>query len=127
MMQGREASRPGFCSRGPTKPATFRSSRSALAWNELGITLREQGRFQDAAAAYGRALELDPQSAAAWRNQAVLQDLYLNDAPAALASFERYRALVADDKAAPGWIAELKVRVAKSATPTGTVQAGGTP
>ena len=122
----RTATRPGEAE-AAFREATQRSPQSALAWNELGITLREQGRFQDAAAAYGRALELDPQSAAAWRNQAVLQDLYLNDAPAALASFERYRALVADDKAAPGWIAELKVRVAKSATPTGTVQAGGTP
>jgi len=109
------------------REATQRNPRSVQAFIELGATRRELGHFQEAAAAYAKAVELDPQSAAAWRNQAVLQDLYLNDAPAALASFEHYKALAADDKAVAGWIAELKARVAKSTPTSGTVQAGGAP
>jgi superkiller protein 3 len=97
------------------REAAARSPGSPLPWNELGLTLREQGQLADAAQAYAQAVALDPDCSAAWRNQGVLQDLYLHDAAAALQSFLRYRTLVPDDKAAAGWIAELQQRLAKAA------------
>jgi Flp pilus assembly protein TadD len=111
------------------REAAARSPRSALAWNELGLALREQGHFPDAAAAYTKAVTLDAGYAAAWRNQAVLQDLYLADPAAALQSFERYKALAPDDKAVGGWLAELRQRVDKAsgAARPAAAQAGAKP
>jgi tetratricopeptide (TPR) repeat protein len=111
------------------REAAERSPRSALAWNELGVSLREAGHFPEAAAAYQQAVTVAPDLAVAWRNQGVLQDLYLSDPAAALSSFERYKALAADDKAVGGWIAELRHRVEKTAVPkqATAAQSGGSP
>jgi tetratricopeptide (TPR) repeat protein len=94
--------------------ATERNASSATAWTELGVTLRMRGRFEDAAEAYRRALSVDASHAAAHRNLGVVLDLYLDRPAEALAAFERYRELSAEDKQLSGWIAELKQRVARA-------------
>jgi len=90
---------------------------NAAAWNELGLTLRAEGKFADARSAYQSALQLDPNNAAAHRNLAVLLDLYLNDPIGALAEFERYRDLSGEDKPVSTWIAELRQRTGVKPTP----------
>ena len=93
--------------------ATERNPSSATAWTELGVTLRLRGQFEAAADAYKRAIAADPQHAAAHRNLGVVLDLYLDRPIDALAAFERYRELNAEDKQASAWVAELKQRVAR--------------
>lgn len=97
--------------------ATERNSASALAWTELGVTLRMLGRFADSAAAHERAVLADPSFAPAQRNLAVVLDLYLDQPAPALAALERYRDLTAEDKQVAGWIAELRQRVNRAAAP----------
>src|SRR6202008_3487074 len=61
------------------KSAVEREPASAVAWSELGVTQRMRGEFKDAAASYEHAIAADPQFAPAWRNLAVVSDLYLGD------------------------------------------------
>jgi predicted TPR repeat methyltransferase len=44
----------------------------ADAWNNLGVVLRGQGRYDEAERAYGRAIESNPDHAAAWQNRGSL-------------------------------------------------------
>jgi tetratricopeptide (TPR) repeat protein len=97
--------------------ATQRAPRSAVAFNELGVVRRERGNFAGAAAAYTQALAIDPDMVAAHRNIAVLRDVYLGDAAAALPDFERYQALTGEDKPVASWIADVKQRAGR-AVPT---------
>ncbi len=90
--------------------------------NQLGISYRQQGRFDQAREAYARAIELDPQYASAVLNLGVLHDLYLGDATRALELYERYLALTpGGDAAVTKWVADLKNRkpvAQRSATAT---------
>lgn len=95
--------------------ATERNPLSAVAWSELGLTLRMRGQFEQAAAAYERAIAVDPAYAPAHRNLGVLLDLYLDRPVPALAALERYRELAGEDKTVNGWIAELRQRVSRLA------------
>ena len=97
--------------------ATERNPASAMAWTELGVTLRMLGRFSDSAAAHQRAVAADPAFAPAHRNLAVVLDLYLDQPAPALEALERYKALTGDDKQVSGWIAELRQRVNRAAAP----------
>jgi tetratricopeptide (TPR) repeat protein len=106
--------------------ATERNPASATAWTELGVTLRLRGQFDAAADAYRRAIAANPGHAAAHRNLGVVLDLYLDRPVDALAAFERYRELNADDKQASAWVAELKQRVARLQTQPATPPAEGT-
>ncbi|HEY6454657.1 MAG TPA: tetratricopeptide repeat protein [Steroidobacteraceae bacterium] len=99
--------------------AVQRDANDAEGWSELGVTLRQEGKFHEAAEAYNRAISANPNFAPAYRNLAIVQDLYLGDTAAALAAMERYQALAADDKAVTGWIADLKQRAGKSAAAPG--------
>jgi Flp pilus assembly protein TadD len=99
--------------------AVQRDANDAEGWSELGVTLRQEGKFHEAADAYNRAISVNPNFAGAYRNLAVVLDLYLGDTAAALAAMEHYKELAADDKAATGWIADLKQRAAKSAVAPG--------
>jgi lipoprotein NlpI len=90
---------------------------SAMAWSELGVTLRQEGRFVDARAAYAKALECDPAYAPAHRNLGVLLDIYLAEPLAALPEFERYQQLSGEDKPVSTWIAELRTRTGVKAAP----------
>jgi Flp pilus assembly protein TadD len=95
--------------------AVQRDANDAEGWSELGVTLRQEGKFHEAAEAYNRAISVNPNFAPAYRNLAIVLDLYLGDTAAALAAMEHYQQLAADDKAVTGWIADLKQRAGKSA------------
>jgi tetratricopeptide (TPR) repeat protein len=97
----------------PVSPAY----ESAASLNQLGVTLRRQGQFEQARAAYERAIALDPTHAAAILNLGILLDLYLGDAPAALARYQRYLTLSpAGDALVSKWVAELQNRKPAAAT-----------
>jgi tetratricopeptide (TPR) repeat protein len=98
------------------RAAVEREPANALAWSELGVTLRLRGQFRDAADAYHRAIAADAEFAPAYRNLGVLLDLYMGDPAEALSAFERYKELSGEDKPVSGWIAELRQRVGKPAT-----------
>ena len=70
-------------------------------------------------AAYSRALAIEPSYAPALRNLAVLLDLYMDDPVRALPYFEQYKAVSADDKQLNAWIADVRQRAGKAATPAG--------
>lgn len=106
--------------------ATERNPASATAWTELGVTLRLRGQFDAAADAYRRAIAANPGHAAAHRNLGVVLDLYLDRPADALAAFERYRELNAEDKQASAWVAEPKQRVARLQTQPPAPPAEGT-
>ena len=97
------------------RAAVERDGASAVAWNELGVTLRMRGEFHDAADAYQHAIAADAGFAPAYRNLGVLLDLYMGDAPGALAALEHYKELTGEDKPVTGWIAELRQRTGKKA------------
>jgi Flp pilus assembly protein TadD len=95
--------------------AVQRDANDAEGWCELGVTLRLEGKFHEAADAYNRALSANPNFAPAYRNLAIVLDLYQGDPAAALPLMEHYKELAPDDKAVTGWIADLKQRAGKSA------------
>jgi tetratricopeptide (TPR) repeat protein len=99
------------------RAALERNPASAVAASELGVTLRMAGQFEAARSAYQTAIAADPSYAPAYRNYAVLLDLYLLEPAPALAEFERYKALTGEDKLVNGWIAELRQRAGKAAAP----------
>jgi Flp pilus assembly protein TadD len=99
--------------------AVQRDANDAEGWSELGVTLRQEGKFHEATDAYHQAINANPNFAPAYRNLAIVLDLYLGDTAAALTAMERYQELAADDKAAAGWIADLKQRAGKNAAPPG--------
>jgi Flp pilus assembly protein TadD len=101
------------------RAAVQRDPNDAEGWSELGVTLRQEGKFHDAADAYNHAISANPNFAPAYRNLAIVLDLYLGDTAAALTAMEHYKELAADDKAVAGWIADLKQRAAKNAAAPG--------
>jgi tetratricopeptide (TPR) repeat protein len=82
-----------------------------VAGNELGIVERKLGKFADAEAAYRQTLAAQPNYAPAHLNLGVLYDLYLDEPQKALDEFERYLAIVGDNKQVNGWVVELRKRV----------------
>ncbi len=86
----------------------------APALNQLGMLLRRQGKFEDAEAAYLRAIENQPDYALAHYNLGVLNELYLQRLAPALDHFEKYRALIGEDKQVEKWIVDLKRRLEAS-------------
>jgi Flp pilus assembly protein TadD len=97
--------------------AVQRDPNDAEGWCELGVTLRLEGKFHEAVDAYNQAIGVNPGFAAAYRNLAIVLDLYLGDTAAALTAMEHYQQLAADDKAVTGWVADLKQRAGKNAAP----------
>lgn len=87
------------------------NDKNPYGHNLLGIALRETGRFQDARAAYEKAIALDANYAKAHFNLAVLADLYLQDLPLALAHYEKYQQLqMKADQGVANWIVDLQKR-----------------
>ena len=80
----------------------------APALNQLGMLLRRNGNFIEAEAAYLKAVTAAPDYALAHYNLGVLNELYLQRLDVALQHFERYQALVGEDKQVERWIADLK-------------------
>jgi Flp pilus assembly protein TadD len=105
--------------------AVQRDPGNVEGFNELGVTLRLEGKFHEAADAYNQAIMVKPDFAPAYRNLAIVLDLYLGDTAAALTAMEHYKELAADDKAVAGWIADLKQRAGKNAAPPAPDKAGG--
>ena len=81
------------------------------ALNQLGVLLRRQGKFSEAENAYLKAITASPDYALAHYNLAVLNDLYFQKLDVALQHYERYQALVGEDKQVMKWIADLKRRI----------------
>jgi Flp pilus assembly protein TadD len=103
-------------SRFPEAEAAFKAAlvlkpSSALAGNELGITLRKMGKFAEAEAAYQHAIAAEADYAPAHLNLGVLYDLYLAQPQKALDEYERYVAIVGENKQVAGWMVELRKRV----------------
>jgi tetratricopeptide (TPR) repeat protein len=70
-----------------------------------------RGEFKGAAASYEQAIAADPQFAPAWRNLAVVSDLYLGDPGRALTALTHYQELTHEEKPVGSWIAELRQRL----------------
>ncbi|MCH8543132.1 MAG: tetratricopeptide repeat protein [Alcanivorax sp.] len=87
------------------------NAQNPYAHNALGVALREQGRFAEAAEHYHQAVTLDPLYARAHFNLGVLAELYLQDMPQALAHFRAYQALQRQpDNTVANWITDLERR-----------------
>lgn len=98
--------------------ATAVCTRCAPAWNALGVTQRQLGRFADAEQSYLKAIAADDGYAPARFNLAVLYELYLQRPELALDEYQRFRERSAGDPAlgeVDKWIADLQRR-------TGAVQ-----
>lgn len=84
---------------------------NAAALNQSGLLFRKSGRFADAEAAYLKAVTASPDYALAHYNLGVLNELYFQRLDAALQHFERYRAIVGEDRQVDKWITDLRRRV----------------
>ncbi len=90
------------------------NNRNAMAQNFLGVTLREQGKFDKALQAYQQALQLDNNYADAHLNLGVLYDIYLNNLSQAQEQYEKYQNLTDNkDEQVSKWIADIKLRQSK--------------
>jgi len=84
----------------------------AVTHNNLALLLKQKHRFKDAAAMLEAGLEHSPEVAELHYNLAVISELYLLDLSRALAHYQRYQALTAnEDKKVTGWIADLERRL----------------
>lgn len=84
-----------------------------VAWNELGLVQRHEGKFKDARESFGKSLAAAPGFHYARLNLAVLCDLYLDDAQCALDNYLAYQQIVPDDKKVAGWIKNAQSRLGK--------------
>jgi len=82
-----------------------------IAWNELGLVYRKQGRFALARTAYEKAVAAFPGYHLARRNLGIVCDIYLRDLACALANYEAYLAVVPGDAQASIWIADIRGRL----------------
>jgi tetratricopeptide (TPR) repeat protein len=88
-------------------------------WNERGVLDRRAGRFNEAEAAYRRAIEAEPGYALAYYNLAVLYDLYLQRPDLALDNYRRYLAGSPEPALTASvtrWVTDLERRAAVAAT-----------
>jgi len=92
-----------------------RNPANAAAANELGIVERKLGKFQEAEAAYQRAVAAETGLRAGTPHLGVLYDLYLGEPQQALEQFENYIQLAGENKQVAGWVAELRKRVGSAA------------
>ena len=87
----------------------------APGWNEVGILHREAGRFDEAEAAYLKAVTVSPDYALAHFNLGILLDLYLARHQEALEHYERYQSLQPEeDKQVKRWIADITRRIQRT-------------
>jgi Flp pilus assembly protein TadD len=84
----------------------------AVAYNHLGVVLRQRGEFEQARQAYLNALRINSRYAGAHLNLGILHDIYLHDLGVALQNYQKYQTLTADaDKQVAKWIVDLQRRV----------------
>jgi Flp pilus assembly protein TadD len=97
------------------KDALKIDDQSSSAHNLHGVSLRMQGRFNEAEQAYQTALKHEPAYPLAHRNLGILYDLYLAKPEAALKHYQRYQTLLGtQEKAVENWIVDLQRRIGKS-------------
>jgi cellulose synthase operon protein C len=91
--------------------AAAANATDAELLNQLGVSYRRAGRFDDARRAYERAAQARTGYATPVLNLAILNDLYLRQPAQALAGYERYQSLLAaPDPQVGKWVTELKTR-----------------
>ena len=84
----------------------------AVAYNHLGVVLRQRGQFNEARQAY--------ENASAHLNLGILNDIYLQNLETALQHYQRYQALTGEtDQQVAKWIVDLERRVGSSTTAGG--------
>ena len=94
------------------------NAQNPYAHNLLGLTLRQQGQFEQARQHYETALQLDPMYARAHFNLGVLAELYMQDFNLALSHFQAYQSLQKEpDQTVANWIADLERRVPAPVAP----------
>ncbi|VAW84235.1 hypothetical protein MNBD_GAMMA16-1498 [hydrothermal vent metagenome] len=80
-----------------------------IAYNYLGMTLRQLGRFKEAQQSYKNAIAANPAYPHAHLNLGILYDLYMRKPADALIHYEQYQALSAsENKKVRLWIKDLK-------------------
>lgn len=106
------ASQPGSEQSLESSEAKTVTRQDIVAMNNQALTLREQGRFREAARLLSSGIELSPETPELHYNLAVISELYLFDLSAALEHYRRYRALTgSEDTLVTGWIADLERRL----------------
>lgn len=96
------------------KRAVKDDPKNTAAYNYLGILYRVNGQFNQSKLMYEQALSVDPGYANAALNLGILYDLYLQEYPKAMESYQRYQKLLPqEDKDVAKWIADLKRRIEK--------------
>ncbi len=95
--------------------------------NQLGVSLRLLGRFEDARKAYEGALEIDPNHGVSTLNLAILHDLYLGEPAKAAELYARAATLIpAEATIINRWLAEVKSRKPQDGgIPTAAASAAG--
>ena len=80
--------------------------------NNLALLLKEQERFEEAAAMLETGLNVTPKVAELHYNLAVISELYLLDLDKALEHYQHYQALAGEEGSqVAGWIADLERRL----------------
>lgn len=82
-----------------------------VANNEYALLYRKTGRYAEARQLYERVVKRYPEFMPARKNFGILCELYLDDAPCALAQYEEYSQANPGDGDVKLWIAALKQRL----------------
>ncbi|MEZ5566524.1 MAG: tetratricopeptide repeat protein [Gammaproteobacteria bacterium] len=85
-------------------------SRCGPVWNEIGVLTVHQGHFAEAEEAYRRAIDLEPDYAAAHYNLAILYELYIPRPDLAVQNYEDYLQLGGDGQDVEKWLVDLRRR-----------------
>jgi tetratricopeptide (TPR) repeat protein len=105
---------------GALTKATALNGKNAVAWNWLGMVLREAGDNTSAERSYNKALSIKPDYALAHLNLGVLYDAHLGRPAEALGHYKEYQRLAGKDELrVAAWIAEIESKniVSKPVTP----------
>ena len=82
-----------------------------VANNEYALLYRKTGRYGEARQLYERIVNNYPDYMPARKNLGILCELYLDDAPCALAQYEEYSEANPDDEDVKLWIASLRQKL----------------
>ena len=95
------------------RKAILLNPRDAIAYNHLGVILRQQGKFSASKDMYNKALKSKRDYANAHLNLGILYDMYLYELPQALEHYKSYQEITQNsDKLVSKWIIDLKRRIA---------------
>ena len=83
-------------------------------YNYLGVTYRQQGRFNEAKNIYQQAIAQDEQFSSAYLNLGILFDLYLSDYVMAKKYYQEYKKLVPGDQNIDSWLIDIDQRIQAS-------------